>query len=160
MYRPLPSRLFIARRVRSDTSALCPLTPGKADLRGRRAELIQVNVPRAESAKPRFWPPPERDTLVLDPKRTALALAILFACWHLFWSALVLIGWAQAIIDFIFWMHFIRTIYVIEPFSAGRALTLIAVTSALGALIGYSFARLWNRLHRRHRTTQTAADYS
>jgi|SRR5689334_11233579 hypothetical protein len=80
--------------------------------------------------------------LVLDPKRTALALAILFACWHLSWSALVLIGWAQAIIDFIFWMHFIRTIYVIEPFSAGRALTLIAVTSALGALIGYSFARL------------------
>jgi hypothetical protein len=31
------------------------------------------------------------------------------------WSALVLIGWAQPILDFIFWAH-IKPVYFVKPF--------------------------------------------
>jgi hypothetical protein len=39
----------------------------------------------------------------------------------------VALGWAQALADFIFWLRFIKPIYVIEPFAIARALLLIAV---------------------------------
>ena len=32
------------------------------------------------------------------------------------WSLLVLIGWAQPIIDFIFWAHMIKPVYFVKPF--------------------------------------------
>lgn len=84
----------------------------------------------------------------LDPNRTALVLAALFGGWHLLWSALVLLGWAQPLADFVFWMHFIKPVYVIEPFAPMRSVILIAVTAAVGGAIGYCFAWLWNRIHR------------
>jgi hypothetical protein len=95
--------------------------------------------------------------LAISPKPTALVLAILFGGWHFLWSVLVLTGWAQPIIDFIFWMHFIRPVYVVEAFSVGRALILIGVTSAVGATIGYCFALLWNRMHRDHPISEASA---
>ncbi len=83
----------------------------------------------------------------LSPYRTALVLGLLMGGWHLLWSALVLLGWAQAVVDFIFWMHFLKPIYVVEPFEIGRSLILISVTAAIGAVVGYCFAWLWNRVH-------------
>jgi hypothetical protein len=62
----------------------------------------------------------------------------------------VALGWAQPLSDFIFRIHFIRPVYVIEPFRAGLALALVAVTTAIGAVVGWSFAVLWNRLHPHH----------
>lgn len=80
--------------------------------------------------------------------KAGLVLAAIFGGWHLCWSALVAIGWAQPVIDFIFWIHFIRPVYVIEPFNVLRAVTLVAVTAAIGFLIGAAFALIWNALHR------------
>jgi hypothetical protein len=57
-----------------------------------------------------------------------------------------LIGAQQALIDFVFWMRFIQPVYVIEPFSPGRAGILVAVTATVGYGVGYLFALLWNRL--------------
>ena len=74
-------------------------------------------------------------------------LAALIGGWHVIWAALVLLGWAQPLIDFIFWIHFLKPVYVVEGFAIGRSLILIAVTAAIGATVGYCFAVLWNRIH-------------
>ena len=86
--------------------------------------------------------------VTINPNRAALIIAILLGGWHLLWSVLVAVGWAQSLIDFIFWIHFIRPVYVIERFNIGIALLLIAVTAGIGYAIGWSFAVLWNKLHK------------
>ena len=51
-------------------------------------------------------------------------------------------------IDFVFWVHFIKPIYVIEPFALARAAFLVVVTSGIGFVIGSVFALLWNAFHK------------
>jgi hypothetical protein len=80
--------------------------------------------------------------------KTGLALGGLMGSWHLLWALLVALGLAQPIVDFIFWMHFIRPIYVISPFNIGTALVLIGATSLIGYAMGVIFAGIWNFLHR------------
>jgi hypothetical protein len=86
--------------------------------------------------------------VTIRPNIVALVLAILLGGWHLLWAVLVAAGWAQPLIDFIFWIHFIRPVYVVEKFNFGTALLLIGVTAAIGYVIGWCFAILWNRLHK------------
>lgn len=83
-----------------------------------------------------------------NPHKAGLALAAFLGCWHALWSALVMFGWAQPILDFIFWLHFIIPVYRIEEFAFSRALGLVLVTATLGYLFGYAFAEIWNRMHR------------
>lgn len=84
----------------------------------------------------------------INPNKAGLVLGIIIGGWHLFWSILVLMGWAQAVIDFILWLHFIRPIYVVEPFSAGRAHFLVGLTAFVGYAAGWFFGILWNRMQR------------
>jgi hypothetical protein len=74
------------------------------------------------------------------------AFAVLLGCSHLGWSILVLLGWAQPILDFIFWLHFLEPPYRVGPFGPGRALALIAVTSGIGYALGAFAGIVWNRL--------------
>jgi uncharacterized membrane protein len=67
---------------------------------------------------------------------------------HVLWVALVASGWAQAVIDFIFRLHFIQPVFAIQPFGIGTACLLVAITSLIGYGLGAGFAWLWNRLHR------------
>ena len=85
--------------------------------------------------------------VTIRPDRTALILAILLGSWHLVWALLVAAGWAQPLIDFIFWIHFVKPVYVIQKFNIGIALLLVGVTAAIGYVIGWIFAVLWNKLH-------------
>jgi hypothetical protein len=48
----------------------------------------------------------------------------------------VAVGWVQALIDFIFWLHFIKPVYVIEGFNVSTALLLVAVTATIGYAMG------------------------
>jgi hypothetical protein len=84
----------------------------------------------------------------LGVARTGIGLGIVIGGWHLCWSALVALGVAQPVIDFVFWMHFIRPVYVVEPFEPLRAILLVAVTTGAGFAIGAIFAMVWNAIGR------------
>ena len=85
--------------------------------------------------------------VMLRPNSAALVLAILLGAWHLLWALLVATGWAQPLIDFIFRIHFIRPVYIVEPFNIVTALLLVGITASIGYVIGWCFAILWNKLH-------------
>jgi hypothetical protein len=83
----------------------------------------------------------------LGATTTGLVLGAMLGSMHLFWSLLVAAGWGQPIMNFIFWMHFIKPIYLIEPFESIRAISLVVVTTVIGFIVGWAAAWLWNRLH-------------
>lgn len=84
----------------------------------------------------------------MSPSKTALTFGILIGGFHLAWSVLVAIGWAQALLDFIFWAHMINSPFIVKAFDATAAITLIVVTGIIGCIFGYFMAIIWNRLHR------------
>ena len=83
-----------------------------------------------------------------NPNKVGFVIGALIGGWHVLWAVLVVFGWAQPIIDFIFWAHMIQPVYVIKAFEMKAALTLIAVTAVIGYVSGFAGALIWNRLHR------------
>ena len=83
----------------------------------------------------------------LNPNKTGLVLGLLLGGWHALWALLVATGWAQSLLNFVFWLHFIKPIYVIADFKIGVALALIAITAVIGYVIGLIAASLWNAIH-------------
>ncbi len=75
--------------------------------------------------------------------RLGLVLGLFFALWHTFWAILVAGGWAQPLLNFIFWAHFIDPPYHVGAFDLPRAGILILVTSVLGYLIGWIIGLIW-----------------
>lgn len=84
----------------------------------------------------------------IQPHKIGLLFGMLLGGTHFCWSLLVLLGWAQPLINFIFWAHMIQPVYVIKAFDPVAALTLILITTALGYLAGVIGGALWNRIHR------------
>ncbi len=84
-----------------------------------------------------------------NPNKVGLVIAVLIGGWHVAWSLLVLIGWAQPILDFIFWAHMIKPVYFVKPFNLLAAVALIVVTAVIGYVFGFFGAVIWNRLPRR-----------
>ena len=86
---------------------------------------------------------------MINPINGGLVLGAIIDLWQLTWSLLVAAGWAQSVIDFVFWMHFIKPVYVIQPFNLGTATVLVVVTAVIGFAVGSVFAVLWNWFHKR-----------
>ena len=84
----------------------------------------------------------------IDPMRTGLIIGLLLALFHACWTALVALGWAQGLMNFVFWAHFITPPYHIEPFETARAAILIGFVFIVGAIMGWAAALLWNSLAR------------
>ncbi|MFA6278664.1 MAG: hypothetical protein WC638_01060 [Candidatus Paceibacterota bacterium] len=84
----------------------------------------------------------------MSPSKTAITFAVLLGGFHLVWSVLVALGWAQAMMDFIFWAHMFSLAFVVKAFDATAALTLVIITAIMGYIFGYFMAIIWNRLHR------------
>ena len=84
-----------------------------------------------------------------NPNKVGLVLGALMGGWHLIWSLLVLIGWAQPLLDFIFWAHMIKPVYVVKSFDSVAALALIAITAVIGYLFGFFSAVIWKRMFHR-----------
>jgi hypothetical protein len=80
--------------------------------------------------------------------KAGITFGALLGISHLSWALLVAFGWAQPLMDLVFWMHFIRPVYVIQPFSLSAAVVLIIVTAVTGFVIAFVFGVIWNRLHR------------
>jgi hypothetical protein len=83
-----------------------------------------------------------------NPSKVGLVIGALIATWHVLWSLLVGLGWAQPLIDFIFWAHMIQPVYVIKAFDPKAAVILVAITFVSGYAFGFVGALFWNKLHR------------
>ena len=85
---------------------------------------------------------------MIKPNKAGLVIGALIGGWHLIWVLLVVSGCAQRLIDFIFWAHMIRPVYVVGPFDPIAAVTLLGITFFSGYAFGYLGGSLWNGLHR------------
>jgi hypothetical protein len=85
---------------------------------------------------------------MINPNKVGLVIAALIGGWHLTWAVLVAAGWAQLLINLIFWAHMIQPVYVIKPFDAVAAGTLVVITLLWGYLLGFIGSGVWNKLHR------------
>ncbi|MFA6447104.1 MAG: hypothetical protein WCW31_02490 [Patescibacteria group bacterium] len=83
----------------------------------------------------------------LSPNKVGLVLGALLVVFHLCWSILVALGWAQFVIDWIFTLHMIQPVYQIMPFSFGLMLGLLVMVFVIGYAMGYVGGLLWNFLH-------------
>ena len=84
----------------------------------------------------------------IHPSRAGLVLALIAGGLNSMWSLIVAMGWGQALINFIFWVHFIKPVHEIEPFNIGTALLLVLVATCIGFAVGNGFAMLWNKLYK------------
>lgn len=80
--------------------------------------------------------------------KVGLVLGGFIGGWHAVWSTLVLFGWAQAVINFVFWLHFLTPPYQVGAFVPWRAALLIVFTAAIGYCAGCIIGAVWNRVHR------------
>jgi uncharacterized protein YneF (UPF0154 family) len=85
----------------------------------------------------------------LDKNKVGLIAGIFLGLWHTVWSLFVLIGFAQTILDWIFWLHMVVNPYTVKSFSITTAILLIVVTFIVGYIGGFVFAALWNNMHRK-----------
>ncbi|HTJ97262.1 MAG TPA: hypothetical protein VL381_07315 [Rhodocyclaceae bacterium] len=80
-----------------------------------------------------------------NPIRLGVIFGLFLALFHTFWAALVALSWAQLLIDFVFWAHFITPAWRIEPFAWERAGVLVGFTFLVGLVMGTTGGWLWNR---------------
>lgn len=91
----------------------------------------------------------------ISPIKTAVALGSVTGLWHLSWALLVGAGWAKPVLDFILELHFIKVSYALASYSVTTAGSLVLLTFAIGALMGFVFALIWNWL-----TLESAAEWT
>lgn len=82
----------------------------------------------------------------LQPHSVGLVLGISFGLFHLVWSLLVMLGWAQGFMDFIFSLHFLSNPYVLQMFDVTKALMLVVITFIVGYVLGWVFTVVWNMM--------------
>lgn len=85
---------------------------------------------------------------IFNPHKTGLVTGVFVGGIHLGWSLLVFLGWAQPLINFIFRLHMLKPLFVVDDFSFVLSLGLILFTSVIGYLLGYLSATVWNRLYK------------
>ena len=80
----------------------------------------------------------------INTHKLGLVVAILIGGGHLIWSVLVATGWAQALVNFKFKMHFLNMSYSLTSFDFGTAILLVALATAFGYILGRIIGGVWN----------------
>ena len=73
--------------------------------------------------------------------------AIMLGGFHILWSVLILLGWAQPLVNFSMWAHMVKSGPVFGPFDAVAALTVIVIASCIGYAVGFIISTVWNKVH-------------
>ena len=85
----------------------------------------------------------------VNPHKSGLVGATMLGGFHVLWSVLVLLGWAQWLINFSSWAHMLKTSPVlVGSFNLTQAVTVIVVAGCVGYAIGYAFATVHNKVYR------------
>lgn len=84
----------------------------------------------------------------LSPGKTGLALGYLLGGIHFLWALIIAFGWAQSMINFVFWAHMLAIPVTVKPFDLTAAISLVIMTAVAGYVIGYAFAKIWNWCHK------------
>ena len=82
----------------------------------------------------------------VKPSYLGMVGASLAIAWHSCWSLLVAMGLAQPVLDFMFWAHFIKPVYIVEPFQLDRVAVLLFVSGVVGYGVGAFLAAAWNAM--------------
>lgn len=82
----------------------------------------------------------------IHPHKLGLVLGGLAGGAHLVLAFLILVGWAQPLFSFIFWLHMMEPVYVFKDFSWMTAISLIFVTSIIGYIAGRIIGMIWNKV--------------
>jgi len=76
--------------------------------------------------------------------QTGLIAGLCLSSLHLSWIVLILLGWAQPLMDFIFKLHMLNSPFQVQPFSIGLAVSLVIITFVIGAFYGLVFVLIKN----------------
>lgn len=79
--------------------------------------------------------------------KVGLVFGGLLALGHAVWALMVLMGFAQPLLNWIMGLHFLNFQYTVAPFAFGNAALLIVMTGIVGYIVGWVFGLLWNWIH-------------
>jgi hypothetical protein len=80
----------------------------------------------------------------IRPHSLGTIIGIQFASWHVGWSFLVWIGWAQRLIDFIFELYMFTPTLRVAGFNFLTAAQLSVLAGCFGYSLGSFAALMWN----------------
>lgn len=78
--------------------------------------------------------------------QTGLISGLCLSSLHLSWVILILLDWAQPLMDFIFKLHMLNSPFQVQPFSLGLAISLVIITFVIGAFYGLIFVLIKNAM--------------
>jgi len=82
----------------------------------------------------------------LDIFRKALVWGVCLAGFHLVWIILVLLKWAQPLLNCIFKLHMLSVPVQVQPFNLAYAIILLCVTFVIGTFYGLIFYSVKKKL--------------
>jgi hypothetical protein len=83
-----------------------------------------------------------------NEKKIALTVGLFAGVVHLIWTLFIIIGFAQPLLNFIFWVHMVDNPYIVTGFTFSQSIMLIIATFAVGYIAGLIFAKVWNAIHK------------
>jgi heme/copper-type cytochrome/quinol oxidase subunit 4 len=82
----------------------------------------------------------------MPKNRWGLIVGSFIAGIHLLWVILIAAGVAQAVLDFIYYLHSLNNPFTIQPFELVKSVGLVVFTFVVGYIAGWVIAFLWEKM--------------